>query len=210
VEVLQISPGLWRWTGWHEEWKQDVGSVYVETPDGVVLIDPIVPPEDTDRFWDALDRDVKRVGGEVHVLVSVFWHTRDARQMVERYRARVWAPRRGRPAIERRAGVVTDAFAPGDPLPGSLQALRTARAAEVVYWIPEHGALVPGDVLLTDEQGGIRLCPASWLPESVDQRKLAESLRPLLDLQVERVLLSHGEPVLTGAKPALTAALDVK
>jgi glyoxylase-like metal-dependent hydrolase (beta-lactamase superfamily II) len=210
VEVLQISPGLWRWTGWHEEWKQDVGSVYVETPDGVVLIDPIVPPEDNQRFWDALDRDVNRVGGEVHVLVSVFWHTRDAKQMVERYEARVWAPRRGRPAIERRAGVVTDAFAPEDPLPGGLQALRTARAAEVVYWIPEHGALVPGDVLLSDKQGGIRLCPASWLPESVDQRKLAESLRPLLDLPVERVLLSHGEPVLTGAKTALTAALDVK
>jgi glyoxylase-like metal-dependent hydrolase (beta-lactamase superfamily II) len=210
VEVLQIAPGLWRWTGWHEEWKEDVGSVYVEAADGVVLIDPIVPPEDTERFWKALDRDVKRVGGEVHVLVSVFWHTRDARQMVERYQARVWAPRRGRAAIERRAGIVTDAFAPDEPLPGGVQARRTARASEVVYWIPEHGALVPGDVLLTDKVGGIRLCPASWLPESVDQPKLAESLRPLLDLPVERVLLSHGEPVLTGAKRALTAALDVK
>ena len=210
MEVLQIGPGLWRWTGWHEEWKQDVGSVYVETPDGVVLIDPIVPPEDTERFWKALDADVKRVGGQVHVLVSVFWHTRDAKQMVERYRARVWAPRRGRPAIERRAGVVTDAFAPGDALPGGVQALPTARAAEVVYWIPEHRALVPGDVLLTDKQGGIRLCPASWLPASVDQPKLAESLRPLLDLPVERVLLSHGEPVLTGGKTALAAALGVK
>ena len=210
MEVLQIGPGLWRWTGWHEEWKQDVGSVYVETPDGVVLIDPIVPPEDTERFWEALDADVKRVSGQVHVLVSVFWHTRDAKQMVERYRARVWAPRRGRPAIERRAGVVTDAFAPGDALPGGMQALPTARAAEVVYWIPEHRALVPGDVLLTDKQGGIRLCPASWLPASVDQPKLAESLRPLLDLPVERVLLSHGEPVLTGGKTALAAALGVK
>jgi glyoxylase-like metal-dependent hydrolase (beta-lactamase superfamily II) len=210
VEVLQIAPGLWRWTGWHEEWKQDVGSVYVETPGSVVLIDPIVPPEDTERFWKALDGDVKRVGGEVHVLVSVFWHTRDAKAMVERYRARVWAPRRGRPAIERRAGVVTDAFAPGDELPGGLQALPTARAAEVVYWIPEHRALVPGDVLLTDKQGGIRLCPASWLPASVDQPKLAESLRPLLDLPVERVLLSHGEPVLAGGKTALAAALDVE
>jgi glyoxylase-like metal-dependent hydrolase (beta-lactamase superfamily II) len=210
VEVLQIAPGLWRWTGWHEEWKEDVGSVYVETPDGVVLIDPIVPPEDTERFWKALDGDVERVGGEVHVLVTVFWHARDAKSMVERYRARVWAPRRGRPAIERRAGVVTDAFAPDDPLPGNLRALRTARAAEVAYWIPDHAALVPGDVLLTDKKGGIRLCPASWLPERVDQAKLAASLRPMLDLPVERVLLSHGAPVLEGAKPALAAALDVK
>jgi glyoxylase-like metal-dependent hydrolase (beta-lactamase superfamily II) len=210
VDVLQISPGLWRWTGFHEEWKEDVGSVYVETSDGVALVDPLVPPGDTDRFWDALDRDVNRVGGDVHVLVSVFWHTRSAKEMVERYRARVWAPRRGRAAIERRAGTVTDPFGPEDRLPGGLQALPTARAAEVVYWLPEHRSLVPGDVLLGADGGGLRMCPASWLPEKVDHAKLAESLRPLLDLPVERVLVSHGEPVLADGREALAAALDAK
>ena len=43
--VLELAPGLWRWTAYHEEWKEDVGSVYCETRDGVVLIDPLVPPE---------------------------------------------------------------------------------------------------------------------------------------------------------------------
>lgn len=210
MDVQQIAPGLWRWTGYHEEWKEDVGSVYVETGDGVVLIDPLVPPGDEVRFWSALDRDVQRVGGEVHVLVTVFWHTRSAREMVQRYQARVWAPRRGRAAIERRAGVVTDAFHPDDRLPGGLQALRTARATEVVYWIPEHRAFVPGDVLLGNADGGLRMCPASWLPESVDLDKLAASLRALLDLPVERVLVSHGQPVLGDGRAALAAALDVK
>ncbi len=56
-------PGLWRWTAYHEEWKEDVGCVYVETEDGVVLIDPLVPPTDTAKFWKALDRDVKRAKG---------------------------------------------------------------------------------------------------------------------------------------------------
>ena len=210
MDVLEIAPGLWRWTGWHEEWKEDVGSAYVETRDGAVLVDPLVPPEDTDRFWSALDRDVGRAGGKVHVLVTVFWHTRDTRAIVDRYQARVWAPTRGRAAIERRAGTVTDAFRPGDELPGGIQPIRTARAAEVVYWLPEHQTLVPGDVLLGDGQGGIRMCPASWLPETVDHAKLADSLRPLLDLPVERVLLSHGEPVLADGRSALAAALDVK
>lgn len=210
MDVLRISPGLWRWTGWHEEWKEDVGSVYVETDDGVVLVDPLVPLEDTDRFWTALDRDVQRVGGEVHVLVTVFWHARSTRAVVDRYKARVWAPMRGRQAIERRAGTVTDPYRPEDALPGGLQALRTARAAEVVFWIAEHQALVPGDVLVGDGSGGIKLCPRSWLPETVDHAKLADSLRPLLDLPVERVLLSHGAPVLAAGAVALAAALDVK
>ena len=34
MEMLQIAPGLWRWTGYHEEWKEDVGSVYYESSDG--------------------------------------------------------------------------------------------------------------------------------------------------------------------------------
>lgn len=207
MDVLEIAPGLWRWTGWHEEWREDVGSVYWETGDGVVLVDPIVPPEDADRFWRALDRDVARLGGRVHVLVTVFWHTRSAAAMVERYGARVWAPRAGRAAVARRAGAVTDPYRVGDPLPGGLEAFRTARAAEVVYWIAEHGALVPGDVLLGDGLGGARMCPESWLPASRKHADLAASLAPLLDLPVERILLSHGEPVLSRGRETLAKAL---
>jgi glyoxylase-like metal-dependent hydrolase (beta-lactamase superfamily II) len=204
---MQIAHGVWRWTGHHEEWKEDVGSVYCETEDGVVLVDPIVPPEDAERFWAALDRDIRQVGMPVHVLVTVFWHTRDAAAMIERYDAQVWAPARGKAAIARRAGSVAHAFRPADRLPGGIEALRTARATEVVYWIPEHAALVPGDVLLGDGKGGIRMCPESWLPEKTGHAELAASLLPLTDLGVERVLLSHGEPVLENAGPALAAAL---
>ncbi len=207
VTVTQVETGLWCWSAYHEEWKEEVGCVYYETEDGVVLVDPLVPADEAERFWAALDPDVERVGGDVHVLVTVFWHTRSTAAMVERYGARVWAPTRGRGAIERRAGVVTDAYRPDDRLPGGTEALRTARAAEVVFWIPKHRALVPGDVLLGDESGGLRLCPPTWLPESTSVAKLADSLRPLLDLPVERVLVSHGAPVLTDASAALAAAL---
>ena len=129
----------------------------------------------------------------------------------------MWAPARGKAAIARRAGASPIPFRPDDPLPGGVQAFATARAAEVVYWIPRHGALVPGDVLLGDGAkgggsrragpAGIRMCPESWLPEGKGHALLAESLRPLLDLPVDRVLVSHGQPVLEGAHDALAAAL---
>jgi glyoxylase-like metal-dependent hydrolase (beta-lactamase superfamily II) len=206
VEVDRITPGLWRWTGYHDEWKEDVGCVYCETGDGVVLIDPLIPPEESNRFLSTLDREVE--GKPVHVLVTVFWHTRSAAAMVERYGARVWAPKAGKAAVARRAGDVTDPFSPDDRLPGGLEAYRTARAAEVVYCIPEHSALVPGDVLLGDGKGGARMCPESWLPASKTHRDLAASLRPLLDLPIERILVSHGEPVLENGRAALAAALN--
>jgi hypothetical protein len=93
VEVAELRPGLWRWTAYHEEWRKDVGCVYYEAPDAVVLIDPLVPPEraEAKRFWDALDRDVKRAGSPVHVLLTVFWHARSSRSIVERYGARLWS-----------------------------------------------------------------------------------------------------------------------
>jgi glyoxylase-like metal-dependent hydrolase (beta-lactamase superfamily II) len=207
MEVAELEPGLWRWTGWHEEWRATVGSVYHETGDGVVLIDPLVPSDDRERFFAALDRDVARVGGQVHVLVTVFWHTRSTAELAERYETRIWAPTRGRAAVARRAGQVTDAFRPGDSLPGGIEAFGTARANEVVFWLPAARTLVPGDVLLGDDKGGVRLCPESWLPSGTSRDDLADSLRPLLDLPVRRVLVSHGEPVLRNAAKALAGAV---
>ncbi len=207
MDVAEIAPGLWRWTAFHEEWGEQVGSAYCETADGVVVVDPLVPADESERFWAALDRDVERAAGAVHVLVTVFWHARSARAVAERYAARVWAPGRGRAAIARRAGEVTDTFKPGAELVGGVLGLPTARAAEVVFWIPEHRTLVPGDVLLGADGGGLRLCPDSWLPEATDHAKLVASLRPLLDLPVERVLVSHGDPVLEDGHAALSAVL---
>jgi glyoxylase-like metal-dependent hydrolase (beta-lactamase superfamily II) len=115
----------------------------------------------------------------------------------------------GKAAIARRTGEVTDPFSIGDPLPGGIEAHRTARASEVVYWIPEHSALVPGDVLVADGKGGAKMCPESWLPANTTHRDLAASLRPLLDLPVRRILLSHGRPVVTGGGRALARALEL-
>ncbi len=208
MEVEELVPGLWRWTGRHEEWKQQVGCVYYESADGVCLIDPLVPPEETDRFLQALDRDVARIGGPVHVLVTVVWHARSARELVERYDARVWAPSRVRAAVARRAGVVAHPFRPGDRLPGDMQALATARGGEVLYWLPGPRALVAGDAILGAGGGGLRLCPESWLPTGVGHAALRQALRPVLDLPVERVLVSHGEPVRADGARTLRAILS--
>ena len=210
MDVAEIEPGLWRWTAYHEEWRNDVGCVYCETDDGIVLVDPLVPPEDAERFWRALDRDVERAGGGVDVLLTVFWHVRSTAAIQARYGARAWAATASWAAVARRTKTVIEPFRPGDRLPGGVEAFRTARRTEVAFWLPERRSLVPGDVLLGDDAGGVRMCPESWLPGSTRHRELAESLRPLLDLPVERVLVSHGEPVLRDGLKALAAALNLR
>jgi glyoxylase-like metal-dependent hydrolase (beta-lactamase superfamily II) len=209
MKVNPVAEGLWCWSVYYDEWRDEVGCVYYETPGAIVLIDPLVPADQLEakRFWEALDRDVKRAGAPVHVLITVFWHARSAAEIVHRYGARLHTASRARAAIQRRTNAVTDVFQPGELLPGGVQALASGRATEVVYWIPEHRALVPGDVILGRDGGGLRLCPESWLPAGVDHARLRTVLKPLLDLPVERVLVSHGEPVTENARAALTEAL---
>jgi glyoxylase-like metal-dependent hydrolase (beta-lactamase superfamily II) len=193
-QVESIAPGLRRWTAWHEEWKDEVGSLAVDTDDGVVLIDPLDPP-----------RGLMRAD---HVLLTVFWHGRNTADLAG---ARVWASKRGARRLGNRGVKVTEAVEDGE-LPGGIRAVPTARDSEVVYWLPKQKAVVVGDVLLgagakpkpTDDP--LRLCPERWL-DGKSHDDLRETLRPLLDLPVQRVLVSHGQPILRGGKKELSTVL---
>lgn len=209
MDVLEIAPGLWRWSTYFGEWRHEVGCVYLETDDAIVLIDPLVPEEtaEEERFWRALDRDVQRNGAPVHVLVTVFWHTRSTARMVERYDATVHAVSGARAAIATRAGRVDHVFRGVTELPGGVVAYPTVRRNEVVYWLPAHRTIVPGDVILGLDEGGIDFCPESWLPPAVTHERLRASLQPLRALPVERVLVSHGAPVLERGHAAIEALL---
>jgi glyoxylase-like metal-dependent hydrolase (beta-lactamase superfamily II) len=197
MEAYELAADLWRWIGRRQDPDLEVGSVYYRTGREVLLFDPLLPGEDSEAFWRALDRDVLPIEAVVHVLVTRPAHTRSSRQMLERYPgAHLWASGATREAIAERAGTVTDTFEIGDTLPGNVEALASGRQDEVLFLIREHRALVVGDALMGDGEGGLRL----------PSEELRESLAPLLELEIELVLVSHGEPVRGDA--ALRALLD--
>ena len=119
MTLEEVTPGLRRWTAWHDEWLEDVGCLAVDTRDGLVVVDPLDPP--------------RGLGRPAHVLLGAGAKPRDT----------------------------------GAP---------------------------------------VRLCPERRLGEATHD-DLRESLVPLLDLPVARVLVSHGEPVLRGGARALADAL---
>jgi glyoxylase-like metal-dependent hydrolase (beta-lactamase superfamily II) len=203
MDVHRITTGLWCWTAYHEEWREIVGCVYLEAVDATVLVDPLVPHEDSERFLDYLDADVERAGADVHILLTVYWHVRSARELVERYGAQLWAPARSALPVERRLKLSPTAVRPGDALPGGLEAHASGRASELVYGVPQHRTIVVGDVLLGDP---LRICPPGWVGKG-GQKAVREALRPLLELPLDRVLTSHGDPVLRAGHSALAAAL---
>jgi hypothetical protein len=198
VEPRELRPGLWRWTAPHPDWEadavagspadwpRDVGSVLYETADAAVFIDPLLPPE-PDGFWRWADD--RTAGRDVVVLTTLGFHRRSRDAFVERY-----------DAVTSRAQA---------KLPQGVEGVRIRRAGETMFWLPGPRALVPGDRLL-GSPAGLSLCPESWLrylPSGMTLAELREALRSLLDLPIELVLVSHGEPVLTGGREALAAAL---
>jgi hypothetical protein len=186
MRVEEVAPGLWRWTGEHpdwtpeQDWPRDVGSVYFEAEEAIALFDPLVPPEDSERFWSALDRDVERAAKPVVVLLTTESHTRSRDAIVGRYAAES-----------------------GDP-PRGVEPRDTTWYGELLYWLPGPAAVIFGDALLGDGRGGLRL-PDEWLGD--DREAVRTALLPLLDVSIERVLVTHGEPVLESGREALAKAL---
>jgi hypothetical protein len=81
VDVQQLAEGLWRWS------TREAACVYYEAPDAVVLFDPLVPAGEEERFLAHLDRDVRRLGLPVSILLTAERHERSAPFLRERYGA---------------------------------------------------------------------------------------------------------------------------
>ncbi len=162
-----------------------VGSVLYDLDEIVALIDPLVPSDGREEFLVWLDELV--ASRPVTILTTIRWHRRDREQLAERYE-----------------GNTKKAW---NVIPRGVEPRPLIGAGETLYWLPGAQTLVTGDTVLGTE-GGLSVCPQSWLDDvRVNRGELAELLRPLLALPIERVLVSHGEPVLSGGRAALLHAV---
>ena len=194
--LAEVAPRLHRWTTAHPawepgaepetpaDWPEQVGSVAYEGPDALVLVDPLVAD------WAPLDALVERHGRPVVVLTTMRFHSRSRDVVAKRYGATL--------------------VSHCEPPPSGTTRIPIEGGDESMVWIAAPAALVPGDRLIGDGAGGVRMCPESWLrylpgPPGVDE--LREGMRPLLELPIERVLVSHGEPVLRDGAAAVRAAI---
>jgi hypothetical protein len=199
--LRELAPGLYRWTARHPDadpnpspgspadWGPDVGSIAYGAADALLLVDPLVPDDRSD-LRDEIDALVSRHGRRVAILTTLSFHRRSRDELAARYGASTSRAKKS--------------------LPRGVETIPIRGAGETMVWISEHRALIPGDRLLGDDRGALRLSPESWLrylPSKMNQAVLREALRPLLDLPVEMVLVSHGEPVLRDGSQALRRVL---
>jgi hypothetical protein len=201
--VEELRPGLWTWTAPHpswtpedagpEGWEQEVRSYALDAGDSLVLFDPLVSAADAGELG---------AGRPLVVVLTCRWHRRSSAELVEKLGATVHAPAEDASQV----GVPVVPYGLGDDLPGDVEPQVGGYPNEATLWIRGHGALVTGDVLLGGQRG-FRVQPDSWLAEGLTPAGLRERLRPLLDLPVELLLPTHGDPVAEDAHDVLRTAL---
>ena len=220
----ELRPGLWDWQAPHPEWTPDqwwpqaVSSYALDDEARLILFDPLAVPAEILEL--AADR-------EPVVVLTAPWHERDARSLVERFGAPVFAPPPDTADdLIRKYGITQEQipegwhspdlawllvenggeahlYAAGDRLPIGLEAFPGRSHNDLVLWSERAGAIVAGDSLV-DFGRGFEV-PREVLHHGVTREQVVEDLRPLLRLPVEVVLPAHGAPAdLAALERALT------
>jgi len=217
--MQQLRPGLWHWEAPHPEWSseaewpQEVSSYAFDDGTLLLLFDPLAVPDELVEL--AAER-------EPTIVLTSPWHERDAETLVERLGAPVYAPPAdtaqdlidkfgitaeqagdGSPDLRwlRTGGGEAHWFGPGDRLPFGVVALAGREPNDLVLWLEGPQAVLAGDTL-ADFGNGLGL--NEWLRGDAKRDTIVARLRALLDLPVELVLPTHGNPV---GREALERAL---
>jgi hypothetical protein len=170
-----------------------------------VLVDPLVP----DEVWPRLD-ELAAGRASVAAMITVPFHARSSEEVLAQYgeKASVW----GHPATARRLGdgSAVRPIEPGAALPGGAAAfaIGSPRRHEQPLWFPSHRALAFGDTVVGVE-GTLRVWEVVDTPKRTVwyRNRFVPTLEPLLGLDPEHVLVTHGPPVVGGGREALARAL---
>jgi hypothetical protein len=216
--MQNLTEGLWRWTARHPEWHPGEFGAEVACyaaradDDTTLLIDPLLPP-DPASVLAVIDETLSK---RLAILITIPYHVRSAEELWNRYRETADTTIHGHPACAKRLND-RSAFHEIDlavSLPGGVaaHAIGKPRRYETPLHLPSHDALVFGDAVA--ESGG-RL--VVWSSEKIDAKverfyreRFNPTLEPLLELDFDTVLATHGQPLMSGGKRALRQALDSK
>lgn len=212
--MQEIATGIWRWErrprGLHPGEFGSRTSYAVAVAGETLLLDPFVDGDD-DPALAALDDLVR---GRVRILVSMPFHTRSSESLWRRYRrakARIY----GHPGVATRLVDASgfEAVAGGDGVDGvaHFHPIGSPARSEQPIEIPAVRALIFGDAVVDTGGGELRL----WEnPLDSERRRrwwrerYLPTLERLADLEVEHVLVTHGQAVVGDGEAALRRALQ--
>ena len=203
----KLAPDLWRFTARHPDWHprgfgDEVAGFALRDEEGLLLIDPLVSDHEDLEALDALASE-----GPVTIFITIPFHARSAAELAQRWDD---VEVLSHPATQRKlpAGTPFQPIEAGQPLPHGAVAfgIGSPRRQELPVYLPRARALAFGDAVVGAD-GGLRV----WLWADTRERwyedRFRPTLEPLTQLDIDRVLVTHGPPVMRDGARELSKAL---
>jgi glyoxylase-like metal-dependent hydrolase (beta-lactamase superfamily II) len=196
--MKEILTDIFTWSRFSEPHGYDFNGHLVRHADGNLCIDPVEPSEDV----------VERISrhGVARILLTNRNHSRAANLVRQRTGARVAIHPDDAAHASSQGTELDDELLAGDKL-GPLLAIAVPGKSpgEVAFHWPERRLLIVGDAVIGNPPGRCGL-----LREAVidDPPRLCESVRCLLDLDFDTLLVGDGASILQDAKARLGELVD--
>jgi glyoxylase-like metal-dependent hydrolase (beta-lactamase superfamily II) len=191
--VRELLPGVLVWSRLSEPHAYDFNGTLVLHPEGNLCIDPVDPP---DEVLDRLARE-----GVSLILITNRNHTRAASRVRERTGARIAIhPADAAYASDQGTAIDAELEVGARVGPFTVVGVPGKSPGEIALHDPARRMLVVGDAVIGDPPGRLSLLRERVLD---DPARLRASVRSLLDLDFDTLLVGDGAPIRTGARERL-------
>ena len=192
--MRELLDDIYSWSRLSEPHGYDFNGYFLRHESGNIVVDPVEPePEDLD--WLAAE-------GVSEILLTNRNHSRAANMVRSATDAQTLIHRSDADHAQRQGCIVDEAMSSGEQH-GPLQVLpaKGKSPGEIALYWPERRILILGDAAIGNPPGKLSLLPEDKLDEP---GRLRDSLRALLDVDFDCLLLGDGVPILSDAKARLS------
>jgi glyoxylase-like metal-dependent hydrolase (beta-lactamase superfamily II) len=196
--MREILTGIFNWPWFSQPHGYNFNGHFIKHADGNLCIDPVEPSE------EVLEEMVSH--GVARTLLTNRNHSRAANKVRARTGGRTAIHSADAPHARNEGAELDDELKPGDKVgPFLVVGVPGKSPGEIALHWPERKILLVGDAVVGDPPGRCKL-----LPEKVmdDPARLRESVRGLLVLDFDTLLVGDGEPILQFAKQRLRELVE--
>ena len=191
--MREILTGIFSWPWFSEPHGYNFNGHFIRHADGNLCVDPVEPSDDD--LEEMARSDVARV------LITNRNHSRAANKIRARTGARTAIHAADAPHARSEGAELDDELKPGDKVgPFAVVGVPGKSPGEIGLHWPERKVLLVGDAVVGDPPGRCKLLPDKVID---DPSRLRESVRGLLDLDFDTLLVGDGEPIPRFAKERL-------
>jgi len=196
--MQEILPDIYSWPWFSEPHGYNFNGHFIRHANGNLCIDPVEP---SDEDLAELARQ-----GVAHILITNRNHSRAANKIRARTGGRTAINAADAPHARKEGAELDDELTPGNKVgPFVVVGAPGKSPGEVVLHWPERKILLVGDAAVGDPPGRCKLLPDKVVD---DPARLRESVRRLLALDFDILLVGDGVPILQSAKARLKELVD--